>query len=83
MEKCAYQFDRLIFAYIYIHVGQSVPGFLSVHFALGELNHLKFIRGSLVGLPLPLNIGMLRYLRICSWIDLRKNVGDLQGLTFL
>lgn len=28
MEKCAYQFERLIFAYIYIHVGQSVPGFL-------------------------------------------------------
>ena len=66
-------FERLIFAYIYIHVGQSVPGFLSVHFALGELNHLQFLRGSLAGLPLPLNIGMLRYLSKPSfWVCLQR-----------
>ena len=48
-----------------------------------QLNRLKFLRGSLSGLPPPLNVGRLRYLRICSRIDLRKNVGDSQGLKFL
>lgn len=52
-------------------------------FAFSKLNHLKSLRGSFFGLPPPLNAGMLRYLRICDWINLRKNVGDSRGLKFL